>query len=61
MSLFKVLRNVLDRMDNIRIFFFFEKDRVTKRKMHLMRWSEVVKQQHVDGLGMDALVKNGHC
>ena len=51
MSLFKMPKAVVERLDRIRRNFLWE-GKSNKKKLHLMKWSEVIKPKSCGGLGL---------
>ena len=61
MSLFKMPKVVIERLDRIRRDFLWE-GHGEKKKLHLMKWSEVIKPKSKGGLGLGSLeIKIGRC
>lgn len=59
MSLFKMPKAVVERVDRIRRSFLWE-GQGNRKKLHLMKWSGVIKPKWSGGLGFGSLEsKNG--
>lgn len=58
MSIFKMPRLVLDKLDHLRRSFLW-KGRSDKRKLHLMKWSEAVKPKYAGGAWLPSVEELG--
>lgn len=59
MSLFKMPDAIIDRLDRIRRNFLWEgnsdKKRKEKKRLHLMKWDDVIKPRYARGFGIGNL------